>query len=485
MPPSRHREVRFSPPDRPRPPAWAAGGGSLPAVQVLAFDVGRLACAVGASQSEGARASARDARPRCAAGGSGGVRAPGSDRHGDRPRAPARRRALAKAAGVARRRRARRRGDVRARDGGRDRALLGGPGGARSATRACGGEDLLRGITLQPDGPLLVLDLDRSSTRRRFAGRESLGPGAAPGALGSRRQRSAAPVAVQRVEPVASATRSAAGDDRPGACASMSRVPPRLAAPRPAPAAPCRQRDRPRLARAGASPRASGGRAAAGGVASRAPPASPGAGGDGPRAGGGRRRSPGRDPLGHRFHGGVLGAAAVAAVALVALLVRWSATPRCADARAVAPLSTGHRAPRSSTHRCRPPPAARAALRARTQHLGLVHGAGRRAAHPAPRVVRGRGPWRFALAPRWRHLGARSAWPRLPRPEPRRDRGSGSDRPRAAPRLAGGGALRAPWLTPSRRPGALMRSCTQADRGRGPGRRARTRPDRPGAHHRS
>ena len=461
MPPSRHREVRASltcriGPGHPRGPLAVVASRRCRSSRSMS--VGSRAPSARA-RSEGARASARDARPRCAAG-SGGVRAPGSDRHGDRPRAPARRRA-AKAAGVARRRRARRRGDVRARDGGRDRALLGGPGGARSATRACGGGGPAAASRSSPMVRCSCSTWIGSSTRRRFAGRGLSDPGAAPGALGSRRRSGrSAPVA-----PSNGLSPSPPQRDPPLVTIALapalpaSRVPPRLAARGQRRAAPCRQRDRPRLARRAHPSRE---RWAGRRRRRRVPRLLPRRPEPGATRATGRRRTSSIAGTRSARGTGFTGASSAPPPSS-----RWpSLRCSCGGAR------------RLGWHRMRAPsrpyppgiergvvdssvPAAPSGSRRSprgTQHLGLVPGAGRRAAHPAPRVVRGRGPWRFALAPRWRAprcpVGVASA----PRPEPRRDRGSGSDRPRAAPRLAGGGALRTPWLgaqPPTRRAHAL------------------------------
>ena len=405
-------------PDRPRPPAWAAGGGSLPAVQVLAFDVGGLACAVGASQVR----EVLEPRPV--------TLVPGAP-----PAAPAvfalRGRIvtvidLALRLGVAP---SRRRPEWLVVEGPADvgmcaletegviglssvdPAALARPRGLAAA------EDLLRGITLQPDGPLLVLDLDRILDAEAVRRTRSLSdPGAAPGALGSRRQRSfRTGRAVQRVEPVASARDPPLVTIALAPALPASRVPPRLAAPRPAARGSLPATRSPATRAPGASlARAVGGPPP---EASRpeAPPASPGAGSDeghGPEEDVVDRRDAIRSR--HRFHGGVSAPPPSS---------RWpSLRCSCGGARRLG----WHWMRAPSRPRFHPPehrargrrligagrPQRLAPLSAGTQHLGLVPGAGRRAAHPAPRVVRGRGPWRFARLAGV-HLGARSAWPRL------------------------------------------------------------------------
>ena len=237
-----------------------------------------------------------------------------------------------------------------------DPAALARPRGLAAA------EDLLRGITLQPDGPLLVLDLDRildaEAVRRTRVSRSRAQRPARSARVASGRS---APVAPSNgVEPVAAAARSAAGDDRPGACASRE---PRAAAPGGAAASGARLPAGNAIARdsrAGRIPRASGGRVAVGGVASRGSSrVARSRKRRGPRAEGGRRRSPGRDPLEAPVSRGRPRRRAPSP--------RWpSLRCSCGGARRLgwhrmrAPSrprpSTGASSAGSSTHRCRPPP---------------------------------------------------------------------------------------------------------------------------------
>jgi purine-binding chemotaxis protein CheW len=293
-----------------------------------------------------------------------------------------------------------------------DPAALARPRGLAAA------EDLLRGITLQPDGPLLVLDLDRildaEAVRRTRVSR-------------TRAQRSArsAPVASGRSAPVAPSnglSPSPPQRDPPLVTIALapalpaSRVPPRLAVPRPAVRGSLPATRSPATRAPGASlARAVGGPPP---EASRpeAPPASPGAGGDeghGPEEDVVDRRDAIRSR--HRSHGGVLAAAAVVAVALVALLVRWSATPRVApDARAVAPEPIHRSIERVVDSSVPAAPQRLAPLSApgpSTSGSSPGPVAVQRTPPPASFVVVARGDslWRLAGA----HLGAPSAWPRL------------------------------------------------------------------------
>jgi purine-binding chemotaxis protein CheW len=294
-----------------------------------------------------------------------------------------------------------------------DPAALARPRGLAAA------EDLLRGITLQPDGPLLVLDLDRildaEAVRRTRVSR-------------TRAQRPArsAPVASGRSAPVAPSnglSPSPPQRDPPLVTIALapalpaSRVPPRLAAPRPAARGSLPATRSPATRAPGASLAGAVGGPPPEASRSEAPPASPGAGSDeghGPEEDVVDRRDAIRSR--HRFHGGVLGAAAVVAVALVALLVRWSATPRVApDARAVAPAPIHRSIERGVVDSSVPAAPQRLAPLSTPGPSTSGSSSGpvavQRTPPPASFVVVARGDslWRLAGV----HLGARSAWPRL------------------------------------------------------------------------
>jgi purine-binding chemotaxis protein CheW len=295
-----------------------------------------------------------------------------------------------------------------------DPASLARPRGLAAA------EDLLSGVTLQPEGPLLVLDLDRildaEAVRRTRASR-------------SRSQRPALPAPVARgrsapVVPSSGWNPSPPLRDpplltiTPAPALPVGGVSARSASPRPAalgslPAArpPATRAPGASLARAGGGPRQD--------ASPLHVPAAP----PGPRACASARNDEGHGPdqdVGrreaihstHRSHAGVLAASAVAAVAFVALLGRWSAPPRVApDARAVAP---------APIHRSIERGVVDSSVPAASERLAPLYAPGPsppqpiavlRTAPPASFVVVARGDslWRLAGV----HLGAPSAWPRL------------------------------------------------------------------------